>query len=92
MIVIFQIIFFDRLIERKLQADLGFIWAAVLFVYRNQFEQQTYNFRRYLVTYKKLKIGVEISIGKLSNKRRFVITTVFEADQEYNCDEHLILR
>jgi hypothetical protein len=75
--------FFERVVERNLEpVDILFMAAPMI----TDFRQTTYNVRSYRVQWKTYSLIACISVGVETGKRRLVLKTVFERndDSEYD--------
>lgn len=79
----------QRMVERKLEKDKDFVVGIAKYFMENVYYGVTYNERKYLISFKGLKVIIAICTN--FGRRRAVIKTVYENDQDYDCDEQINL-
>lgn len=87
--------FIDRIIDRNLDNDINFISQIVEYFMTFVFYASEQNNRRYLLQLKNLKVGVVIyskEVQAASHHRACVVKTVFDSDNEWECDETINLQ
>lgn len=82
----------DRIMERHMAKDIPFIAMITKYFYDNVFKTTTFNSRLYKVGFRGLFVCFRVQRGAVSNERKLILTTTFEGDQEYFCDETIILK
>ena len=87
--------FIDRIIDRNLDADINYIRQIVEYFMIYVYYGSEQNNRRYLLQLKNLKVGVTIyskDTRFVTQHRTCVVKTVFNSDEEWECDETLELQ
>ena len=87
--------FIDRIIDRNLDSDINYIRQIVEYFMTYVYYGSEQNNRRYLLQLKNLKVGVVIyskDTRFVTQHRTCVVKTVFNSDEEWNCDETIELQ
>lgn len=82
----------ERIIERKLEKDKHFILGMSKWFMQNIFYQTTYNSRSYQLQLRGLKCIIYISPGEVCGTRFAILKTVFDSNEDYECDEKINLK
>lgn len=82
----------ERILDRHMARDLPFITGICKNFYDNHFTKTTYTSRKYKVGFRGLYVCFNVCVGAVSGRRMAVLTTTFEGDQDYYCDETIILK
>lgn len=82
----------ERLIERGLQKEIQFIFVIAKFFMEEVFNGTTFCERTYQVDLRGLKVVFLITLGKESGRREAIVMTAFTSNDDYNCDEKIILK
>lgn len=82
----------DRIIERNLTKYIPFIGKISRYFYDELYAKSTYTNRSYKVGFRGLYACFQIRVGAVSGKRQCLLTTAFEGDKDYFCDETIILK
>ena len=82
----------ERILERHMAKDIPFIAGIAKHFYDNVFKKVTYNERLYKVGFRGLFVCFRIQLGAVTQNRNCILTTTYEGEQDYYCDETIILK